>query len=129
MIELEKREMEVDEMRFLMILLAIVLVGEGVAEVKLTDAYIKMGNVHATVEASAQNQTNETAEVAIKAYFYGGTAEEDNLYIADNHENVIVAPGSKTEVKVAILYPHGAFTNGKVEIYLNGQLARTIESQ
>jgi hypothetical protein len=116
-------------MRPILVVLTAVLVCWGVGDVKLTDACIKMGNVCATVEADAHNQYNETAEVAIKAYFYDDATLDKPSYIADNTAGVILKPGEKTEVKVPILYAQGAFTLGKVEIYLNGQLAQTLNDE
>jgi len=113
----------------LLILIATILVGSGVCDMQITDAYIKMGNVCATLEASAQNKDNETAEVAIKAYFYEGADLDKASYIADNSEKVTLAPGSKTEVKVAILYAQGAFTLKDVDIYLDGKLVKTIQDK
>ncbi len=114
-------------MRLLPLLIVAALFAGGVCEVKITDAYIKMGNVHATVEAGAQNKGDETAVVAVKAYFYEGAQMDKATYIADNSETVTLAPGSKTEVKVAILYATGAFTLGKTELYLNGQFVQLVE--
>jgi hypothetical protein len=114
-------------MRIVPLLLMFMLLWEGVAEVKVTDAYIKMGSVHATLEADAANTADETAEVAVKAYFYEGAPEENQLYIADNSEKVTLKPGGTTEAVVAVLYPHGEFTLDKVELYLNGRFDRVVE--